>query len=131
MSWSNIKELRGLVETEMSDTILQDILDISQKYVESRVGVQVIVPYSVQLAHLFKAASLTLKRMKTNGELPYMSKLGSAQQYNEIDDIIKMFDDESTSLIRKAIIGERGASAGATYVRTRHRHVEECDNGRK
>jgi len=39
MSWSNIAELRGLVETEISDSTLQDILDIAQRYIESRIGV--------------------------------------------------------------------------------------------
>jgi len=40
MSWSNIAELRGLVETEIPDSTLQDILDIAQRYIESRIGIQ-------------------------------------------------------------------------------------------
>ena len=64
MSWSNITELRGLVETQISDSTLQDILDIAQRYIESRVGVQLNPSYEIQSAHLFKSAALTLKRMK-------------------------------------------------------------------
>jgi len=64
------------LETEIPDSTLQDILDIAQRYIESRIGVQSNPTYEIQSAHLFKSAALTLKRMKTNGELPYMSKLG-------------------------------------------------------
>jgi hypothetical protein len=129
MSWSNITELRGLVETEISDSTLQDILDIAQRYIESRIGVQSNSTYEIQTAHLFKSAALTLKRMKTNGELPYMSKLGSAQQYNEIDDIIKMYEKETSSLIRKSIFSVQKASTGLPYVRSRCNYVEDEENG--
>jgi len=73
----------------------------------------------------FKSAALTLKRMKTNGELPYMSKLGSAQQYNEIDDIIKMYEAETSALIRKSIFSVQKASTGLPYVRSRCKYVED------
>jgi len=53
MSWSNIAELRGLVETEISDSTLQDILNIAQRYIESRIGVQSNPSYEIQSAHLF------------------------------------------------------------------------------
>jgi len=129
MSWSNIAELRGLVETEISDSTLQDILDIAQRYIESRIGVQSNPSYEIQSAHLFKSAALTLKRMKTNGELPYMSKLGSAQQYNEIDDIIKMYEAETSALIRKSIFSVQKASTGLLYVRSRCKYVEDEENG--
>lgn len=129
MSWSNITELRGLVETEISDSTLQDILDIAQRYIESRIGVQSNPSYEIQSAHLFKSAALTLKRMKTNGELPYMSKLGSAQQYNEIDDIIKMYEAETSTLIRKSIFSVQKASTGLLYVRSRCKYVEDEENG--
>lgn len=129
MSWSNITELRGLVETEISDSTLQDILDIAQRYIESRIGVQSNPSYEIQSAHLFKSAALTLKRMKTNGELPYMSKLGSAQQYNEIDDIIKMYEAETSTLIRKSIFSVQKASTGLLYVRSRCKYVEDDENG--
>lgn len=129
MSWSNITELRGLVETEISDSTLQDILDIAQRYIESRVGVQLNPSYEIQSAHLFKSAALTLKRMKTNGELPYMSKLGSAQQYNEIDYIIKMYEKETSLLIRKSIFSVQKASTGLLYVRSRCKYVEDEENG--
>ena len=129
MSWSNITELRGLVETEISDSTLQDILDIAQRYIESRIGVQSNPSYEIQSAHLFKSAALTLKRMKTNGELPYMSKLGSAQQYNEIDDIIKMYEAETSALIRKSIFSVQKASTGLLYVRSRCKYVEDEENG--
>lgn len=129
MSWSDITELRGLVETEISDSTLQDILDIAQRYIESRIGVQSNPSYEIQSAHLFKSAALTLKRMKTNGELPYMSKLGSAQQYNEIDDIIKMYEAETSTLIRKSIFSVQKASTGLLYVRSRCKYVEDEENG--
>ena len=129
MSWSDITELRGLVETEISDSTLQDILDIAQRYIESRIGVQSNPSYEIQSDHLFKSAALTLKRMKTNGELPYMSKLGSAQQYNEIDDIIKMYEAETSTLIRKSIFSVQKASTGLLYVRPRCKYVEDEENG--
>jgi len=129
MSWSNIAELRGLVETEISDSTLQDILNIAQRYIESRIGVQSNPSYEIQSAHLFKSAALTLKRMKTNGELPYMSKLGSAQQYNEIDDIIKMYEAETSTLIRKSIFSVQKASTGLLYIRSRCKYVEDEENG--
>ena len=129
MSWSNIAELRGLVETEIPDSTLQDILDIAQRYIESRIGVQSNPSYEIQSAHLFQSAALTLKRMKTNGEVPYMSKLGSAQQYNEIDDIIKMYEAETSALIRKSIFSVQKASTGLLYVRSRCKYVEDEENG--
>jgi hypothetical protein len=129
MSWSNIAELRGLVETEISDSTLQDILDIAQRYIESKIGVQTVVSNEVQTAHLFKAVALTLRRMKTNGELPYMSKLGSAQQYNEIDNAIKMYDAESIALIRKYTFGVHGASVGSMYMRAKCRFTEDVEYG--
>lgn len=129
MSWSNIAELRGLVETEISDSTLQDILNIAQRYIESRIGVQTNPSYEIQTAHLFKSAALTLKRMKTNGELPYMSKLGSAQQYNEIDDTIKGYESDANALIRKSLFGVQIASTGLTYVRSKCNFVEDDDDG--
>src|SRR5690606_16167446 len=105
------------------------ILNIAQRYIESRIGVQTNPSYEIQTAHLFKSAALTLKRMKTNGELPYMSKLGSAQQYNEIDDIIKKYDVDANALIRKSLFSVQKASTGLPYVRSRCKYVEDEENG--
>lgn len=129
MSWSDIAELRGLVETEISDSTLQDILDIAQRYIESRIGIQSNPSYEIQSAHLFKSAALTLKRMKTNGELPYMSKLGSAQQYNEIDELIKTYEADANSLIRKSLFSVQIASTGLPYVRSKCNFVEDDEYG--
>ena len=83
---SSVAEVRGLIETSMTDAELQAILDIAQKQLpESATG------NSQNLAHLYKSAQLTLLRMKTNSELPELSKIGAVQNINKIDSDIALY----------------------------------------
>lgn len=93
MTVASVSDLRGLIETVMTDANLQTILDIAEKQLPSTA-----TGNSQNLAHLYKSAQLTLLRMKTNSELPELSKIGTVQNINKINnDIIlygKLYEQE-------------------------------------
>ena len=108
-----------MIESSMSDATIQDTLDTAQEEIEAMVGTQSSPSSLIGNAHLYLSACLLLGKMKTNGELPYMSKVGSIQQYNEkIDVMIKDYRDQYLKAIRKFTMTNSNANLGNLYSRT-------------
>jgi hypothetical protein len=105
---STVSELRGLIETSMTDAELQTILDIAQKQLPSSA-----TGNTQNLAHLYKSAQITLLRMKTNSELPELSKIGAVQNINKIDSAITLYGRLFSEEMSKLALGSLDKS---TYI---------------
>lgn len=108
MTWAEISDIRGIIDTVEADAKLQVQLDIAQKQIESKVGSQTgIMPDSLFLAHLYLTAVLLLRFMQSSGELAYFNKMADTQTYNQIEPMIeqytKMYEREIKSFGLKSI----------------------------
>lgn len=92
MTWAEVADLRGIIDTVEADAKLQVQLDIAQKQIESIVGRQTgIMPDSLFLAHLYLSAVLLLRFMQSSGELAYFNKMADTQTYNQIEPMIEQY----------------------------------------
>ncbi len=93
MSWATTSELRALISTTLSDSDLQNILDIAQTDVESDTS-----STNYHAAHLNRAIFYIAIRMKLAGELPDVQKVGPLEEDNHTDKLFSLLEDEKNSL---------------------------------
>lgn len=117
MTTATIDDLKSIISTVQTDAELSSIISISNSILSGMGLVTTNARYKE--LHLYKSAVICLQRMQTNGELPYMSKLGSVQEMNS--DIIKsiamyqkLFDNTLKSV-------QMSIDLSATYVISHNR----------
>lgn len=116
-SWASNTELSALVSSSLLTTDLDAILNIAKLDIEAALGTVSTVTDSIKTAHLYKAAALLLVRLKTNGELAYMVRVGDSQQYNEIDEAIQFFEEKVKKILTN--YGLASSTSDVLYVRTK------------
>lgn len=117
MTTATIDDLKSLISTVQTDAELSSIVSISNDIL-SGMGISDTNARYKEL-HLYKSAVICLQRMQTNGELPYMSKLGSVQEMNsDIIKSIKMYQDLFDSVLKSVQVS---LNLSSTYVISHHR----------
>lgn len=115
MTWAQVTDLRGIIDTVEADAKLEVQLDIAKRQIEAKVGVQTgVLPDSLFLAHLYLTAVILLRFMQSSGELSYFSKMADTQTYNQIEPMIEQY----TAMYQKEIksFGMRSTSIQIPYL---------------
>lgn len=115
MTWAQVTDLRGIIDTVEADAKLEVQLDIAKRQIEAKVGVQTgVMPDSLFLAHLYLTAVILLRFMQSSGELSYFSKMADTQTYNQIEPMIEQY----TAMYQKEIksFGMRSTSIQIPYL---------------
>jgi len=100
MAWATVTDVRSLVSSNVNDIVITNILSSAQDDIEGTIGTLLSVPTNIKNAHKYRAAVILLRYMKTNGELAYTNKIGVTHQINEIDQMIKDYDNECKNILR-------------------------------
>jgi len=97
----SVADVRTRVFTKLSDADIGNIIDAAYDIVLGLTGATDDSNADVNLAIRGKACALTLRKMRTNGELPASKKQGNAQEQNTIDQDIQDYEAEAKSFIQK------------------------------
>lgn len=106
MSRITVTDLRTLVETNLTDTELEGIINIANKQINSVAGNS--SNDTLFLAELYLSASFLLKRLRTNGELPDSLKVGEVTQNVKVDELIQHYEEEAKKLLRSYALSSIG-----------------------
>ncbi len=120
MAWVTSKEVKGLVSTSMSNSTVQIILDLAQEEIEEMAGTSTYSA-TLKMAVLNKACANMIRQMKTSGELAYTNKLGVTHQINEVDDMIKHYDEQAAAYVAKYKLATIAATPQVSYI------IAPCD----
>lgn len=92
MAFVTIADIRGIVYTTSSDSIVQGVIDTSDSTLETFVDISV---YSVHLRtfSLYFTAARLLEYLKTNGELAKLNQLGDIKTQNDVDKDIETYTE--------------------------------------
>lgn len=125
MSWIAVNSVRAKVYTTQTDDELQDLIDEVQEDIEATIGTVTIASKKHERCLANLSIAETYRRMKTNGELPYTSKMGPSHQINEIDTEIEYYSKLGLSQLRTLALRNSGASP--LYVRAKPNHRDDTD----
>jgi len=100
MAWVTTKEVKAIVKSSLSNSELEQIINLAQEEIEARANTSTYHVY-LRFAVLYLSAASALRTLKTSGELAYTNKIGTTHQINQIDGMIEKFDALSESYIRK------------------------------
>jgi len=121
MSFCTITEIVNLTGTNLSSTILQEIIDQSDRTIKACLNKKGIsVPSSDDI---LKAASINLsligvwRRTQQDGSLPESLSLGDISLGNNVEEIVKKFRDEALELIKSYILTHGSYDHYRFYVR--------------
>lgn len=115
MSWASTADLRGLIYTTMTDDELETIIDLAQADLETTTGTVANPTSTHRMACLYQAAIFTLRRMKTNSELPLNQIMGSKQQTNQVEGMIDDYERKVGQY--KMLLSISSYSGGGFYAR--------------